>query len=87
MLGTRWIEEHARLFGWMAARHDVDWSKADGPAAALAVRQAVNACLSCRQVEACKSARDGAADTGVALEFCPSRSLFEKWSPRAAAGE
>ena len=83
MLGTRWIEEHATLFGWMAKRHGVDWSRIAGLSEALAVRHAVNACLSCREKEACREAFHRPAGAADALDFCPNRGLFSKWSRRA----
>ncbi len=86
MLGSRWVEKHAALFGWMAGRHGVDWSRVSGLAEALAMRHAVNACLSCRDVDACQAAFDGAADAGTPDEFCANRRLFERWSGERPAG-
>jgi hypothetical protein len=80
MLGTRWIEEHSALFGRMAERKGVDWSKVTGPADAIAVRHAVHACLSCRDVTACRTALDAPAATPQDMEFCPNRELFERFT-------
>lgn len=85
MLGTRWFEEHAVLFGWMAQRHEVDWSRAAGLAGAVAVRHAVNTCLSCRQVEACGAAYRQSAEAPETVDLCPNRALFARWSGRNAA--
>lgn len=80
MLGTRWREEHSTLFGWMAARYDVDWSRVAGLPEALAVRHAVNTCLSCREVKVCAAAYHRPAGEPESLDFCPNRRLFARWS-------
>lgn len=80
MLGTRWFEEHAKLFGWMAGRHDVDWTRVDGPAGAVAVRHAVNTCLSCREVETCREAHRDPQAAPAPADFCPNSARFDSWS-------
>lgn len=82
MLGTRWLEEHATLFGWMARRHDVDWSRTAGLSEALAVRHAVNVCLACREVKTCSEAFRRSGGEPESLEFCPNRLMFARWSRR-----
>lgn len=80
MLGTRWFEVHARLFGWMASRHDVDWGRASGPAGAVAVRHAVTTCLGCSRSQDCETAFRSAPKPVEELTFCPNQPLFASWS-------
>ena len=84
MLGMRRFDERATLFGWMAGRHDVDWTRVDGPAGAVAVRHAVNACLSCLEGAACREAHRGPRAAPAPAEFCPNSALFASWSRGSA---
>lgn len=76
MLGMKRIGEHAVLFGRMAERHGVDWSRATGVAGDIALRRAVSACIACRETEACRRL----AATDPAPAYCPNAGQFREWA-------
>lgn len=80
MLKATSFEEHATLFGQMAEQHHVQWDRASG----LEIRRAINACIACREVDACRrSFADGAPTAEAAAEFCPNAGRFDAWAHRA----
>ena len=76
MFGIERFADHAALFGRMAERQGVDWSRAGSVAGDLALRRAIGRCIACRETEACRDL----PETSAAPEFCPNAAQFRAWA-------
>lgn len=86
MLGTKWMEERATLFGKMLRRLNVDLENACHQALGTTMQRVVRTCSICRFTEPCAAWLATDNDPQGYRTFCPNAEALSRLPKRNPAG-